>query len=180
MVDRPVRAVRGHGELGVGIATRPGHLAAGDDPEVVVFVQCTSPFIGRPIWTRRSAASRWGGGLGLRAVPTYEFLWRSGPDGQASGSTTMPPFGRAPGPGAHTGDRRVLRDVRGGFRDARHRFFGRTSIVPVAELSASRSTPTMIWCWPARSPPALDPRVGVDVDVVITELRRRAHRTPPS
>ena len=114
-------------------------LAAGDDPEVVVFVQCTSPFIDPA--DLDEAVRRVADGEAdavFAAVPTYEFLWRSGPDGQASGINHDAAFRpRRQDREPHyreTGAFYVMSVA--GFRDARHRFFGRTSIVPVAELSA--------------------------------------------
>ena len=58
----------------------------GAEPEIVVFVQCTSPFIA-PADLDRAVGMVAGGQAdsAFAAVATYEFLWRSGPDGQATG-----------------------------------------------------------------------------------------------
>ncbi len=119
--------------------------ATGHAPEVLVFVQCTSPFIqpedlddGVSLVLDDVCDSAFSG------VATYDFIWRDGE-----------PAGR-PGGGAMVGqnhdaavrprrqDRRP--DFRetgafyimrvSGFRAHQHRFFGRTQVVEVPELTA--------------------------------------------
>ena len=148
-------------------------VAAGTDPEVVVFVQCTSPFIDpadldeavRRVTDREADAV-------FAAVPTYEFLWRSGPDGQASGINHDAAFRpRRQDREPHyreTGAFYVMSVA--GFREARHRFFGRTSIVSVAELSAIEIDGDHDLVLAGALAASLDPRVAVDVDVVITDF----------
>src|SRR5215210_7498265 len=60
--------------------------ADGTEPEILVFVQCTSPFIAPGDLDR--AVDLVAGGQAdsvFAAVPTYEFLWQSGSDGLATG-----------------------------------------------------------------------------------------------
>jgi YrbI family 3-deoxy-D-manno-octulosonate 8-phosphate phosphatase len=147
--------------------------AAGGDPEVVVFVQCTSPFLDpddldeavRRISDDEADAV-------FAAVPTYEFLWRSGPDGQASGinhDAAYRPRRQDREPHFRETGAFYAMSV-AGFREARHRFFGRTSIVPVSELSAVEIDNEHDLVLASGLAPALDRRVGVDVDVVITDF----------
>ena len=147
--------------------------AAGGDPEVVVFVQCTSPFIDPA--DLDEAVRRVTGGEAdavFAAVPTYEFLWRSGSDGQASGinhDAAYRPRRQDREPHfRETGAFYVMSVA--GFRSARHRFFGRTQIVPVAELSAVEIDHDHDLVLASALAAALDPRVDVDVDVVITDF----------
>ena len=147
--------------------------AGGADPVVVVFVQCTSPFIDPA--DLDDAVGRVTGGEAdavFAAVPTYEFLWRSGPDGQASGinhDAAYRPRRQDREPHyRETGAFYVMSVA--GFREARHRFFGRTQIVPVAELSAVEIDHDHDLVLASALAAALDPRVGLDVDVVITDF----------
>ena len=106
------------------------------------------------------------------AVPTYEFLWRSGPDGQASGinhDAAYRPRRQDREPHfRETGAFYVMSVA--GFRDARHRFFGRTAVVPVPELTAVEIDHDHDLTLASALAAALDPRVRVDVDVVITDF----------
>jgi YrbI family 3-deoxy-D-manno-octulosonate 8-phosphate phosphatase len=147
--------------------------AAGRDPEVVVFVQCTSPFLDPDDLdeaVRRIADDE--ADAVFAAVPTYEFLWRSGPDGQASGinhDAAYRPRRQDREPHFRETGAFYAMSV-AGFREARHRFFGRTSIVGVSELSAVEIDNEHDLVLASGLAPALDRRVGVDVDVVITDF----------
>ena len=147
--------------------------AAGGDPEVVVFVQCTSPFLD-PVDLDEAVRRITDGEADavFAAVPTYEFLWRSGPDGQASGinhDAAYRPRRQDREPHYRETGAFYAMSV-AGFRDARHRFFGRTQIVPVTELSAVEIDHEHDLVLASALAPALDRRSGVDVDVVITDF----------
>ena len=147
--------------------------AAGGNPEVVVFVQCTSPFLDPDHLdeaVRRIAEGE--ADAVFAAVPTYEFLWRSGPDGQAFGinhDAAYRPRRQDREPHFRETGAFYAMSV-AGFREARHRFFGRTQIVPVTELSAVEIDNEHDLVLASALAPALDRRIGVDVDVVITDF----------
>jgi YrbI family 3-deoxy-D-manno-octulosonate 8-phosphate phosphatase len=112
---------------------------AGAGPEIVVFVQCTSPFIASEDLDRAVDMVASGRADSVfAAVATYEFLWRSGPDGLASGinhDAAYRPRRQDREPHfRETGAFYVMSVA--GFRTARHRFFGRTAVVEVSELTA--------------------------------------------
>ena len=147
--------------------------ADGAEPEIVVFVQCTSPFIA-PADLDRAVAMITDGQADsvFAAVATYEFLWRSGPDGQASGinhdaayrprrQDRVPHF-------RETGAFYAMSVA--GFRAARHRFFGRTAVVQVPELTAVEIDHAHDLTLASALAAAIDPRVRVDVDVVVTDF----------
>lgn len=114
----------------------------GRRPDVLAFVQCTSPFIDPR--SLADAVSRVAGGevdVVFSAVPTYEFLWSVDPDdrlGLAKGlnheSTVRPRRQERRPDWKETGAFYVM-DA-GGFRGAGHRFFGRIAVAPVAESDA--------------------------------------------
>jgi YrbI family 3-deoxy-D-manno-octulosonate 8-phosphate phosphatase len=119
-------------------------LAAGSAivPHVVAFVQCTSPFIDPRALAH--AVERVSGGevdVAFSAVETYEFLWSIDPDdrvGIAKGlnhdsSIRLRRQDRAPD-WRETGAFYVM--AADGFQTARHRFFGRVAVAPVAEADA--------------------------------------------
>lgn len=146
---------------------------AGGDPEVVVFVQCTSPFLDPADLDEAVRRVRDGEADAVfAAVPTYEFLWGVGPDGQARGinhDAAYRPRRQDREPHyRETGAFYVMSVA--GFRAARHRFFGRTQVVPVAELSAVEIDHAHDLVLAGALAEALDPRVGLDVDVVITDF----------
>jgi N-acylneuraminate cytidylyltransferase len=147
--------------------------ADGAAPEIVVFVQCTSPFIAPGDLDRAVAMVADGQADSVfAAVQTYEFLWRSGPDGQASGINHDPAYRpRRQEREPHfreTGAFYVMSVA--GFRAARHRFFGRTAVVPVPELSAVEIDHDHDLTLASALAAAIDPRVQVDVDVVVTDF----------
>ncbi|HHV21468.1 MAG TPA: acylneuraminate cytidylyltransferase [Propionibacterium sp.] len=117
----------------------------GIDAEIMVFVQCTSPFIrpqdldaGVELVTSGAADSAFSG------IETYEFLWRD------ADPESVPGSGAVVGQN-HSADYRPRRQDRRpdyretgafyvmtveGFRAAEHRFFGTTRVVPVSELAS--------------------------------------------
>src|SRR5918997_1914005 len=159
----------------------------GAEPEIVVFVQCTSPFIAPADLDRAVGMVDAGRADSVfAAVATYEFLWRSGPDGQASGinhEAAHRPRRQDREPHyRETGAFYVMSVA--GFLTARHRFFGRTAVVEVPELTAveidnehdlTLASALAAAIYPEGSggvPPEIDtaPRVRVDVDVVVTDF----------
>lgn len=111
----------------------------GVEVSVLVFVQCTSPFI-RPDDLDRGVEVVSGGQAdsAFAAVETFEFLWRRDPNGGVVGQN-------------HDAAHRPRRQDRdpdyretgafyafsaAGFRTHGHRFFGRTAVVEVPESTA--------------------------------------------
>ena len=187
-------------EAGAGVISRPTELA-GDTAssetalehalgyldwvdvasDIVVFVQCTSPFIdpagldrGVRIVADGEADSVFAG------VETYEFLWRGLPrraaaqlvDGQNHDPSFRPRRQERMPDYRETGAFYVLNGP--GFRSARHRFFGRTAVVPVRALTAIEiDSPDDVAVAAALAPildPTLDPAPLPDVDAVITDF----------
>jgi N-acylneuraminate cytidylyltransferase len=119
--------------------------AAGTDPAVTVFVQCTSPFTD-PADLDRAVDMIISGRADsvLSAIETYEFLWRDADPEIAPGS------GAVVGQNHDAAHRPRRQDRRPDFRETgafyamrtdgflahRHRFFGRTGIVEVSGFSA--------------------------------------------
>lgn len=113
--------------------------SAGEEVEVVAFLQATSPFI--PAGSLAEAVARVRAGEAdsvFSAFETYGFLWRRDADGAAAAIN-------------HDAARRPRRQDRephyletgafyvfsaAGFRASRHRFFGRTAIAEVPEWTA--------------------------------------------
>ena len=119
--------------------------ASGVVPEVMAFVQCTSPFIDPQDLDQAVAmiTSDRADSV-LSAIETYEFLWRDADTAVAAGSGAM--LGQN-----HDASYRPRRQERrpdyretgafyvmrvDGFLAHRHRFFGRTGVVNVSEFSA--------------------------------------------
>lgn len=187
-------------EAGAGVISRPAALS-GDTAsseaalehalgyldwvevasDVVVFVQCTSPFID-PAALDRGVAMVAGGDADsvFAGVETYEFLWRGvsgrGPvelvEGQNHDRSYRPRRQDRVPDYRETGAFYVMRGA--GFRTARHRFFGRTAVVPVPPLTAVEiDTLDDVAVAAALAPildPTLDPQPLLDVDAVITDF----------
>lgn len=113
--------------------------AAGEEPEVVVFLQATSPFIDPG--DLDAAIARIVDGHAdsvFAAAPSHAFLWRTASDGSAvavnhDASTRPRRQDRAP-EHRETGAFYVFRTD--GFRARRHRFHGRVEVVLVDAASA--------------------------------------------
>lgn len=117
----------------------------GLEAQILVFVQCTSPFInpadldrGVELVADGSAQSAFSG------VETYAFLWRDADPEQPAGSGAMVGQNHDAEYRPRRQDRRpdfretgafYVLDV-AGFRAAEHRFFGTTRVVPVSELAS--------------------------------------------
>jgi len=152
-------------------------------PEVLVFVQCTSPFVdaaaldaGVALVTSGAADSA------FAAVETYEFLWRAATDpagGPLLAAGVNHDAARRPRRQDRSPDWRetgafYVLDV-AGFRRAGHRFFGRTAVVPVPEATALEiDSPVELAMAQALAPlldgPAAAGEVPIDVDAVVTDF----------
>ncbi len=182
-------------EAGAGVISRPAALAddvatseaaiehalqyldwIGVDADVLVFVQCTSPFIDPAALDHGVAmVARGEADSAFAAVETYEFLWR-----------TVPGAGTAEVTGQnHDREIRPRRQDRApdyretgafyvmtvpGFLASRHRFFGRTDVVPVSPLTAIEIDTLDEVAIAGALAPMLDPRPVVDVDAVVTDF----------
>jgi N-acylneuraminate cytidylyltransferase len=149
-------------------------IMVGEEPDVLVFVQCTSPFIapddldrGIELIIHDHADSVFSG------VATYDFLWR--PDGH---------FGLVTGQN-HDPAVRLRRQEREpdfretgafyvmsatGFRAARHRFFGRTAVVQVPELTAVDIDHLHDLTLAGALAQVVEPPQEIEVDAVITDF----------
>ncbi|OYN86588.1 acylneuraminate cytidylyltransferase [Parenemella sanctibonifatiensis] len=115
--------------------------ASGVTATELAFVQCTSPFVSgedldRGIELIRSGAAD----SAFSAIATYEFLWREAEpgsglvQGQNHDARHRPRRQDREPDYRETGAFYVISVA--GFREHGHRFFGRTAVVPVSELSA--------------------------------------------
>lgn len=149
-------------------------LMVGEEPEVVVFVQCTSPFIapddldrGIELINHDFADSV------FSAVATYDFLWRAaGSFGIVSGQNHDPAVrlrrqDRNPD-FRETGAFYVMSVA--GFRAVRHRFFGRTAVVQVPELTAVDIDHLNDLILAGAVAQVMEPSQEIDVDAVITDF----------
>jgi len=144
----------------------------GADPRILVFVQCTSPFIDPA--DLDDAVRQVRDDLAdsvFSAVETYEFLWRATPEGLRGVNHDHTRRPRRQDREPHhreTGAFYVMRAD--GFREHRHRFFGRIAVQPVdpshavevdseEELDLARAV--------AR---AVDREEPLDVDAVVTDF----------
>ncbi|MFD3684651.1 cytidylyltransferase domain-containing protein [Nocardiopsis sp. NPDC058631] len=145
----------------------------GGAPDVVVFVQCTSPFIDPA--DLDAAVARIADGSAdcvFSAVETHAFLWEEGPEG-ARGVN-------------HSHDHRPRRQDRdphfqetgafyamdaGGFRRNRHRFFGRVAVQEVPSVHGFEvDTPGDLRLVRALAHVAAPEREPLDVDAVVTDF----------
>jgi N-acylneuraminate cytidylyltransferase len=142
-------------------------------PDILVFLQATSPFIDSSALAR--AIDRVAAGTEdavFSAFETYAFLWRAAPDGAEGVNHDAASRPRRQDREPHyqeTGAFYVMRVP--GFLEARHRFFGRVGIEQVPEASAIEiDTPEELTT--ARALAALlDPRPGsVDIDALVMDF----------
>ena len=152
-------------------------------PEVIAFVQCTSPFI-NPDDLDRAVEMITAGRADsvLSAIETYEFLWRDADPAVAAGSGPMigqnhdagyRPLRQQRRPDfRETGAFYVMRTA--GFLTHRHRFFGRTGVVNVSEFgSLEIDTVEELHLADAISgvlEKARPQELPIDVDAVITDF----------
>jgi YrbI family 3-deoxy-D-manno-octulosonate 8-phosphate phosphatase len=149
-------------------------IMVGEEPEIVVFVQCTSPFIapddldrGVELIIHDYADSV------FSAVATYDFLWRATDRfGLVSGLNHDPAVrlrrqDREPD-FRETGAFYVMSAP--GFRAAQHRFFGRTAVVHVPELTAVDIDHLNDLIVAGTVAQVMEPSQEIDVDAVITDF----------
>lgn len=122
------------------------HLGTlGHHPEILVFVQCTSPFI--QSGDLEAAVGKITGDTAdsvLSGVETFEFLWRDNDPSLPPGSADVGGQNHDPRTRPRRQDRRPdFRETGAfyamrtdGFRRHRHRFFGRTAIVAVHQFGS--------------------------------------------
>jgi YrbI family 3-deoxy-D-manno-octulosonate 8-phosphate phosphatase len=149
-------------------------IMIGEEPEIIVFVQCTSPFIapddldrGVELILHDHADSV------FSAVATYDFLWRpTGGFGLVTGQNHDPAVrlrrqDREPD-FRETGAFYVMSAA--GFRAAEHRFFGRTAVVHVPEMSAVDVDHLDDLILAGAVAQVMEPSQEIDVDAVITDF----------
>jgi N-acylneuraminate cytidylyltransferase len=149
-------------------------IMVNEEPEVLVFVQCTGPFIapddldrGVEMIIHDHADSV------FSAVASYDLLWRgSGSFGVVTGQNHDPavrPRRQEREPDfRETGAFYVMSAA--GFRAARHRFFGRTAVVQVPELTAVDIDHLHDLALAGALAQVMEPPQDIDVDVVITDF----------
>lgn len=108
----------------------------GEDPDVLVFLQCTSPLtLPEDIDGTVAALLERGADSAMTVAPTHVFLWRNDAQGEAVGvnhdKRTRPRRQDREPEYIETGAVYAMRV--GGFREARHRFFGKTVMHVVPE-----------------------------------------------
>ncbi|MDH2445225.1 acylneuraminate cytidylyltransferase [Amnibacterium sp. CER49] len=148
--------------------------AEGVRPEALAFLQATSPFL-EPAALRRAVErvlARDADSV-LAAFETYAFLWRADERGLAVAvnhdAAARPRRQEREPHFQETGAFYVLRTA--GFREHRHRFFGRTALEVVAESRALEIDSSEQLGLARGLAPLLDPRpAAVDVDALITDF----------
>ena len=147
--------------------------AIGAVPEILVFVQCTSPFIDPADLDRAVAlVDRQEADAVFAAVESYEFLWRGSGGGTVVGQNHDPahrPRRQDREPDYRETGAFYVVDV-AGFRTAGHRFFGRTAAVAVPPLTAVDIDRVEDLQLARALAETLDRPAAVDVDVVITDF----------
>jgi YrbI family 3-deoxy-D-manno-octulosonate 8-phosphate phosphatase len=149
-------------------------IMVGEEPEILVFVQCTSPFIAPDDLDRGVELIIYDNADSVfSAVTTHDFLWRAtGRFGLVTGQNHDPaarPRRQDREPDfRETGAFYVMST--GGFRAAQHRFFGRTAIVQVPELSAVDIDHLNDLILAGAVAQVMAPLHEIDVDAVITDF----------
>jgi N-acylneuraminate cytidylyltransferase len=146
----------------------------GEQPEVLAFVQCTSPFIAPDDLDRAAGLIiRDHADSAFSAVASYDFLWR-GKDGSdlVTGQNHDPAVRlrrqeREPD-FRETGAFYVMSVA--GFKTARHRFFGRTAVVQVPELTAVDVDHLHDLALAGALAQLIESSHEIDVDAVITDF----------
>lgn len=108
-------------------------------PDVIVFLQCTSPFIDPNALARAVDRVRRGDAdVAFAAAPTHAFVWKLRSDGSATGvnhdESFRPRRQDRDAEFVETGAFYVMRAD--GFREHGHRFFGRVVVEPVPTTTA--------------------------------------------
>lgn len=142
------------------------------DPEILVFLQATSPFIDPHDLDAAITRVRDGeSDVVFSAIETHAFLWRQGADG-AAGVNHDPSFrarrqDREP-QFQETGAFYVMRTD--GFRAAGFRFFGRVGIALTDERRAIEIDTASQLELAAAIAPLVDPECAIDVDALVTDF----------
>jgi YrbI family 3-deoxy-D-manno-octulosonate 8-phosphate phosphatase len=146
----------------------------GEQPEVLVFVQCTSPFIAPEDLDRAAEMIiRDDADSVFSAVASYDFLWRANDgSGLVSGQNHDPAVRirrqeREPDL-RETGAFYVMSVA--GFKTAQHRFFGRTGVVLVPELTAVDVDHLHDLALAGALAQLIESPHEIDVDAVITDF----------
>ncbi len=176
VIDRPTRLAGDAASSESALVHALDQVSAlGDTPDVLVFVQCTSPFINPADLDRGvELVARDRADSAFSAVATYEFLWRSaGTPGLVLGQNHDPrrrPRRQDREPDyRETGAFYVMQVP--GFLAAEHRFFGRTAVVEVPELTAVDVDHLHDLTLAGALATVIEqPAAAVDVDVVITDF----------
>lgn len=101
-------------------------------PDIIVMMQCTSPFTVPSDVDGTVALVEQGADCAFTAAPTHAFLWRPGPNGAVAvnhDASTRSRRQDRPQEFVETGAVYAMRTTT--FREARHRFFGRASLFEV-------------------------------------------------
>ena len=144
------------------------------DVGVVVFIQATSPFVSSADLDRGVGIVRDGTfDSAFSAVETYGFLWSRDASGAAQGinhdPSTRPRRQDREPHFLETGAFYVMDAA--GFRTAKHRFFGRTGYVEVAENGAIEiDSEEQLAIAQAIAPLWREDAVAIDVDAVVTDF----------
>ncbi|GER23009.1 transferase [Zafaria cholistanensis] len=150
---------------------------AGEDPEVVVLLQCTSPFID-PADLDAAVTEVLAGGADVcfSVAESHAFLWTVGPDGRVAAvghdAAHRPRRQDREPQYRETGAFYALRTE--GFRRHGHRFFGqlRLHVVP-PEHSVEIDSPEdldLVTALAARREEAAPGGAGIDVDALVTDF----------
>ncbi|MEE1804085.1 N-acylneuraminate cytidylyltransferase [Streptomyces sp. JV176] len=150
------------------------------DPEVVLLVQCTSPFLtAEDLDGVTGAVTEDGADTALTVAPTHGFVWRQDgagrtePDGYGVNhdKANRPRRQDRPQEYLETGAAYAMRAD--GFRAARHRFFGRTALVPTDPARVLEIDDPHDLARARLLAPLLDPQVLPsydDVDAVVLDF----------
>ncbi|QES56275.1 hypothetical protein DEJ51_20600 [Streptomyces venezuelae] len=161
--------------------------------DVVLLVQCTSPFLATSdVESVAVAVASGAADSALTVAPFHGFLWREGPEGSAAGvnhdASYRPRRQDRPQDLLETGAAYAMDAA--GFRTARHRFFGRT--LPVAtdparvleiddphDLARARLLAPLLDPRPGAHPAAPVPQAPDRDTHPDPQLTPRTPRTPP-
>ncbi|MFJ8000924.1 cytidylyltransferase domain-containing protein [Streptomyces sp. NPDC096310] len=150
------------------------------DPDVVLLVQCTSPFLtADDLDGVTGAVTEDGADTALTVAPTHGFVWRQDgagrtePDGYGVNhdKANRPRRQDRPQEYLETGAAYAMRAD--GFRAARHRFFGRTALVPTDPARVLEIDDPHDLARARLLAPLLDPQVLPsydDVDAVVLDF----------
>ncbi len=154
--------------------------------DVVLLVQCTSPFLAASdVESVAAAVASGAADSALTVAPFHGFLWRDDPDGSGTGVNHDPAYRPRrqdrPQDLLETGAAYAMDAA--GFRTARHRFFGRTVPVPTDPARVLEIDDPHDLARARLLAPLLDPRPGAPADPQPTPLAPRTpphRRTPPA